>query len=141
MMLIKYNDSYSKISRNLYQFYSDNPKGTGTDSASFKFKQKFLSNAINANIMNEKFALPLKHIISNFLRNLQILLSGFILTWSVNCVTPEVSRVTAFAIADKKLSVPVVTLPTNDNAIPLEKLKSSFKRTIYWYKYQSKETT
>ena len=45
---------------------------------------------------------------------------------------------TAFAIADTKLYVPVVTLSTQDNAKLLQKLKSGFKRTINWNKYQSK---
>ena len=45
---------------------------------------------------------------------------------------------TAFAIADTKLYVPVVTLSTQDNAKLLQKLKSGFKRTINWNKYQPK---
>ena len=42
------------------------------------------------------------------------------------------------AIADTKLYVPVVTLSTQDNAKLLEQLKSGFKRTIHWNKFQSK---
>ena len=45
-----------------------------------------------------------------------------------------------FAITDTKLYVPVVTLSTNDNAKLLTQLKSSFKSTINWNKYQSKVT-
>ena len=37
-----------------------------------------------------------------------------------------------------KLYVPVVTLSTQDNAKLLQQLKSGFKRTINWNKYQSK---
>ena len=33
---------------------------------------------------------------------------------------------------------PVVTLSTQDNAKPLDQLKTGFKRTINWNKYQSK---
>ena len=40
----------------------------------------------------------------------------------------------------KQLYVPVVTLSTQDNAKPLQQLKSGFKRTINWNKYQSKLT-
>ena len=40
------------------------------------------------------------------------------------------------AITDTKLYGPVVTLPANDNAKLLQKLKSGFKRTINWNKYQ-----
>ena len=39
-----------------------------------------------------------------------------------------------------KLYVPVVTLPTQDNAKLLEQLKSSFKRTINWNKDEPKVT-
>ena len=41
-------------------------------------------------------------------------------------------------MTDTKLFVPVVTLSTQDNAKLLQQLKSGFKRTINWNKYQSK---
>ena len=43
-----------------------------------------------------------------------------------------------FAITDTKLYVPTVTLSTQDNWKLLQQLKSGFKRTINWNKYQSK---
>ena len=43
-----------------------------------------------------------------------------------------------FKITDTKLYVPVVTLSTQDNAKRFEQLKSGFKRTINWNKYQPK---
>ena len=43
-----------------------------------------------------------------------------------------------FSITDTKLSVPVATLSTQDNAKPLDQLKSGFKWTINWNKYQRK---
>ena len=46
-----------------------------------------------------------------------------------------------FLITDTKLYVPVITLSTQDNAKLLKKLKSGFKRTINWNKYQSKMST
>ena len=46
-----------------------------------------------------------------------------------------------FKITDTKLYVPVVTLSTQDNAKLLEQLKSGFKRTSNWNKYQSKIST
>ena len=46
-----------------------------------------------------------------------------------------------FVITDTKLYVPVITLSTQDNAKLLKKLKSGFKRTINWNKYQSKMST
>ena len=47
-------------------------------------------------------------------------------------------KATVSAITDTKLYVPVVTLSTQDNAKLLEQLKSGFKRTINWNKYQPK---
>ena len=47
----------------------------------------------------------------------------------------------SFSINDTKLYVPVVTLSTQDNAKLLEQLKSVFKRTINWNKYQSRILT
>ena len=46
-----------------------------------------------------------------------------------------------FAITDTKLYIPVVTLSTPDNAKLPDQLKSGFKRTINWNKYQSKVLT
>ena len=40
-----------------------------------------------------------------------------------------------FAITDTKLYVPVVTLSTQDNAKLLHQLKSGFKRTTNWNKF------
>ena len=42
-----------------------------------------------------------------------------------------------FMITDMKLYVPIVTLSTQDNAKLLQQLKSGFKKTINWNKYQS----
>ena len=68
---------------------------------------------------------------------------NLILTWSANCVisTSAVNQETTFAITDTKLYVPFVTLSTKDNAKLLQQLKSGFKRTINWNKYESKTTT
>ena len=66
---------------------------------------------------------------------------NLILTWLANCITSEGNRVTTFAITDTKIYAPVVTLSTQDNTKLLQQLKSGFKRTINWNKYQSKVTT
>ena len=42
-----------------------------------------------------------------------------------------------FKITETKPYVPVATLSTQDNAKLLQQLKSSFKRTINWNKYES----
>ena len=63
------------------------------------------------------------------------------LNWSENCVivaTNVAAQATTFSITDTKLYVPVVTLSTQENAKLLEKLKSGFKRTVNWNKYQTK---
>ena len=43
-----------------------------------------------------------------------------------------------FSITDAKIYVEVVTLSTQDNEKLLEQLKSSFKRTTNWDRYESK---
>ena len=60
------------------------------------------------------------------------------LTWSQKCVLSNYTKATTFAITDTELYILVVTLSTQDNAKLLQQLKSGFKRTINWNKYQSK---
>ena len=59
------------------------------------------------------------------------------LTWSPTFVISSATGKPKFKITDTKLYVPVVTLSTQDNAKLLQLLKSGFKRTINWNKYQS----
>ena len=66
---------------------------------------------------------------------------NFILTWSSTCVITNSTGARKFAMTDTKLFVPVVTLSTRDNAKLLQQLKSGFKRTISWNKYQSDPKT
>ena len=90
--------------------------------------------------------IPLKYL-SNFWRALEMPLINceinLILTWSANCVisSAAVNQATTFAITDTKLYVSVVTLSTDDNAKLSQQLKSGFKRTINWNKYEPKTTT
>ena len=49
-----------------------------------------------------------------------------------------VFKVQHLQLIDRKLYVPVVTLSTQYNVKLLNKLKSGFKGTINWNKYQSK---
>ena len=70
---------------------------------------------------------------------------NLILTWSGKCENLLFgksidTKATTFAITATKLYVSVVTLTTQDNANLLQQLKSGFKRTINWNKYQSKVT-
>ena len=62
---------------------------------------------------------------------------NLILTWSPTCVISSATGETKFKITETKIYVPVVTLATQDNAKLLQQLKSGFKRTINWNKYES----
>ena len=62
---------------------------------------------------------------------------NIILTWSKDCVITNSTDAGKFKITETKLYVPVVTLSTQDNAKLLQQLKSGFKRTINWNKYES----
>ena len=86
-----------------------------------------------------KLMVPLKYL-SNFWRTLKITLINckvnVILSWSANCVIPNAAENQATTYkTDPKLCVPIVTLPTQDNAKLLQQLKPSFKRTMSWNKY------
>ena len=67
---------------------------------------------------------------------------NLILTWFANCIifNAAVNQDTTFAITDTKLYVPVVTLSIDDNRKLLQQLRSGFKRTISWNKYEPKTT-
>ena len=62
---------------------------------------------------------------------------NIILTWSKDCVITNSTDAGKFKITETKLYLPVVTLSTQDNAKLLQQLKSGFKRTINWNKYES----
>ena len=62
---------------------------------------------------------------------------NLILTWSKDCVITNSTGEGRFAITETKLYVPVVMLSTKDNAKLRQQLKSGFKKTISWNKYES----
>ena len=62
---------------------------------------------------------------------------NLILTWSPTRVISSKTGEIKFKINEIRLYVPVVTLSTQDNAKLLQQLKSGFKRTINWNKYES----
>ena len=90
---------------------------------------------------------PLKYL-RNFWRTLEMLLINceinLILNWYARCFIIDApidgQEPATFTITDTKLFDPVVTLSTQDNAKLLEQLKSGFKRTINWNKYEPKVT-
>ena len=59
----------------------------------------------------------------------------------ISCFITNYTGEEKFAITETKLYVPVVTLSTQDNAKLLQQLKSGFKRTINWDKYESDPKT
>ena len=135
--MIEYSDNYSKTSGSLWQYYKDDPNDNITKSESFKSKIKHTGNAPAAgNTKDVEIIVPLK-CLSNFCRTLKMPL--IIMTWSSTCVISSATGETKFKITDTKLYVPVV--PTQDNAKLLQQLKSGFKRTINWDKYQSNPKT
>ena len=58
------------------------------------------------------------------------------LTWSVKSVITNSTGAVTFKIT--KLYFSLMTLSTQDNIKLLQQLKSRFKRTMNWNKYQSK---
>ena len=139
--LIEYSDNCSKTFRSLYQHYKDDPNDNITQSELFKSKIKITGKTPAAgNTKNVEIAVTLKYF-SNFWRTLEMPLINcevnLILTWSKDCVISSATGETKFKITETKLYVPVVTLSTQDNAKLLQQLKSGFKRTINWNKYES----
>ena len=67
--------------------------------------------------------------------------ASIFLIWSSTCVITNSTGKEKFKITDTKLNVPVVTLSTQDNAKLPQQLKSGFRRTINWNKYQSDPKT
>ena len=66
---------------------------------------------------------------------------NLILAWSKDCVITNSTGEGMFTITETKLYVPVVTLSTKDNEKLLQQLKSGFKKTISWNKYESRIKT
>ena len=139
--LIEYSDNYSKTSGSLWQYYKDDPNGNLTDPESFKSKGKITGNTPAAgNTKDVEIIVPLKYL-SNFWRTLEMPLINcevnLILKWSKDCVITNSTGEGKFAVTETKLYVPVVPLSTKDNEKLLQQLKSGFKKTISWNKYES----
>ena len=62
---------------------------------------------------------------------------NLILTWSPTCINYSATVETKFTKTETKRYAPVVTLSTQDNAKLLQQLKSGFKSTFNWNKYES----
>ena len=139
--LIEYSDNYSKTSGSLWQYYKDDPNDNMADSESFKYKVKITGKTPDdGNTNNVEIIVPLKYL-STFWRTLEMPLINcevnLELTWSRDCVITNSTGAGKFVITEAKRYVPVVTLSTQDNTKLLQQLKSGFKRTINWNKYES----
>ena len=154
--LIEYSDNYSKRSGSLGQYCKDIPAVDNNNNNeianfaennltdSFNFKVKITGRTGDDRTKNVEIMVPLKYL-SNCWRTVEMPLMNceinLILTWSTNCVIFSfnvTNQNVTFEITDTKLSVPVVTLSTQDNSKLLQQLKSRFKRVINWNKYLSK---
>ena len=139
--LIEYSNNYSQTSESLWQYYKDYPNENLANSESFKSKVKITGKTPNnENSKDVEMIVPLKYS-SNFWRKLEMPLINcevnLILTWSKDCVITNSTGEGKFAITETKLYVLAVTLSTKDNEKLLQQLKSGFKKTISWNKYES----
>ena len=98
----------------------------------------------NDGIKTTEVWVPLKFLCNSW-RTLEISLisckNNLILTWYLDCIfiSGDIdNQVATFTITDSKLYVPVIDLSTQENEKRLDQLKSYFKWTIDWNKYQSK---
>ena len=58
------------------------------------------------------------------------------LNWTGDCMLSSAGDSAKFKITDAILQVPIVTLPTKDNANLTKQLSNGFKRSVYWNSYQ-----
>ena len=112
-----------------------------TESEWFKSKIKIARKTPAAgNTKDVEITVPLKYL-SNFWRTLEMPLINcevnLIFIWWPTCVVSSATREAKFKITETRLYVLVVTLSAEDNAKFLQQLKSGFKRTINWNKYES----
>ena len=108
----------------------------------FNSKEKITGQAGDDGTKYVEIMAPLKYL-RNFWKTLEMPLINceinLILTWSANCVivsSAAANQGATFSITDAKRYVPIVTSSTQNNAKLLQQLKSAFKRTINWNKYQ-----
>ena len=140
--LIEYSDKCSETFGILWQYHRDDPNDPIIESESFKYKIKITGKSpVTGNTKNVQIAVPLKYL-SNFWRTLEMWLINceinLFLTWCQDCVNSSATGQTKFKITGTKLYAPVVTLSIQDNEKLLHQLKSGFKRTFNWNKYQTK---
>ena len=135
---IEYYNNYLKMYGSLWQYYKDEAGEDMENSKSFSSKVKITGKTfVDGNKKDVEIIESLKYFEMSLI-NCEV---NLILTWSKDCVISSAAGETKFKITDTKLYVPVVTLSTQDNAKLLQQLKSGFKRTINWNKYESSVKT
>ena len=137
---IEYSNNYSETSGSLWQYYKDDPNNSIIRSESFKYKVKVTGKTpADGNTKFFEITVALKYL-TNFWRTLEmpwiICEVNLVLPWSKDCVNTNFTVEEKYEITETKLYVPVVTLSTQDNAKLRQQLKSGFKRTINWNKYE-----
>ena len=149
--LIEYSSNYYDTSGSLWQFKRHglnaidiNTNLTDDNAPSFKDKASIIDNTVadghKSKKNNVKLAAPLKYL-SNFWRSLEMSLINckveLLLDWYAKCVLIIGNWIAVtFAITNRKLYVPVVTLKTKDNAKLSKLLNEGFKRSVYLNKYK-----
>ena len=123
------------------EYYKNYSNVNMPQSKSIKSKMKITGKTPADGITKDfEIIVSLKYL-SNFWRTLEMSLINcevnLILTWSKDCVITSSTDVVKFALINTKLYVSVVTLSTQDHSKLLQQLKSGFKRTINWDKFQS----
>ena len=134
-----------KTSGSLWQYYKGDPDEKIASFESFKSKIKIAGKTPNDGNTKDVEVIVLLKFLINFWRTLEMPLINcevnLILTWSKDCVITNSTGEGKFKITETKLYVPILTLSTQDNAKLLQQLKSGFKRTINWSKYESSVKT
>ena len=116
------------------------------ETNSFNIKEKITGKPDSNVTKNVEIMVRFKYV-RNFWSTLKMPLINreinLDLNWFKNCVIAanDADQGATFSITDTKFYVSFVTLLTQDNVKPLKQLKSGFKRTINWNKYQPKVST
>ena len=98
----------------------------------------------NSSVKNAKVVVPLKYL-NNFWKSLEMPLINckiyVELNWIEDCILSSAGESVKFKITDAKLYVATVTLSTKDSINLIKQLSKEFKRSVYWYRYETKYAT
>ena len=116
-------------------------------SRSFKYKTAVVKKTVdavggtNSSVKNAKVVVPLKYL-NNFWKSLEMPLINckiyVELNWIEDCILSSAGDSVKFNITDAKLSAAIVTLSTKDSINLIKQLSEEFKRSVYWYRYETK---